>query len=924
MIMNQKLVITKTAKQLLRKAAHLILPVFMLLGVTLKSNGQTNALFKINKVVVSNEKDYGKVNGIIEIYFENQPAPGNYKVTYDLHAVGNSFSVSNLSLTNENKLILSNLRSGSYFNLTVKNELSGKTAVWSQNFTISPAKYESSNFGGNGDPGNLTCSGSINYTDCNNVSRTTPSSLTTDKGYNSTSSGTPCGYEVSASCTVVNVNQWHCLDGNLSAPPSNNAYTITNYTGAGLTALQACRINWVVCNYFSINSNVSNAIWKICGTGGSANTIYNEAVAAVPTANGAENQMVFYKSGNSSYQDMCKWVCNPLACTGRVTSLYFNELNGGADLPITNGASFNAAQLGTLYNLEAGTSGTIGSVKYTITGPTPSSNIENTIPYNNPTTGSGAWTGAVGTYTVNLKTYSAADATGTLCHDTTITFTLVSGTTGSIGDRVWLDANGNGLQDATETGGITGVTVQLRNAANTVIATQNTNASGNYLFTGLAAGTYTVVFPVSLAGSVVTTANVGTNDNIDSDPSQTTGVTPNIVLAAGQNITNVDAGYCPVNLQIGNRVWFDANSNGLNEATENGISSVTVNLYKDNNNDNYPDTTTAGNPAVIATTATDASGNYLFSNLAPGNYIVGIITPSGYIRSSTNGGDPDNDINLDNNGIYSINGGETLGLGITLVGGTENDGSNTNTNTNNTYDFGFVTSTTSNTFCTSSLLTNSNGYYGGFEIIPHSLNLGSVSSPNPAGSELTLITSGNISADKCIIASNGNSIPGGISLAPHSGNWLLLLHPKLNNERLWFKTVTVTPGTTYNFCAWGGGSKTDPASMTLKLFMNGVNVGTGTITNAGSWTQVCGSYTVPAGVTSMEISIQDPTAGDGGPSHFVALDDICFSPQTNGTGSIGDRVWLDANGNGLQDATETGGITGVTVQLRNAANPVNR
>ena len=47
------------------------------------------------------------------------------------------------------------------------------------------------------------------------------------------------------------------------------------------------------------------------------------------------------------------------SCTGRVTSLYFNELNSGPDLPITNGANFNAAQLGSLYNLEAGTSGTI-------------------------------------------------------------------------------------------------------------------------------------------------------------------------------------------------------------------------------------------------------------------------------------------------------------------------------------------------------------------------------------------------------------------------------------------------------------------------------------------------------------------------------------------------------------------------------------
>ena len=1172
------------------------------------------------------------------------------------------------------------------------------------------------------------------------------------------------------------------------------------------------------------------------------------------------------------------------SCNARVISLYFNELNGGTDLPITNGSTFTVAQLSSLYNLEAGTSGTVGSVKYTITGPTASSNIENTTPFNSPATGSGAWTGAPGTYSVNLKTYSAASAGGNLCHDTTITFVLNSGlslgnrvwndtnnngineatengmsnlavklykddnndnvadgaaiantttnstgyylfsnlpagnyivgvvmpagymssgvngsdpdnnidgddngeiyvgndeirglgitlsggteptnngnenltydfglylynvvyncvstattsggtmveflgvtysgtspnittkytykvtsgcspnvshfdfgnltcmscfddagdfaavtggspysfglqnhtglcgikydfsvacntsttvsftlkgyygvgtiqfglkagqnieyanicgpvctppvVSGSIGDRVWLDANGNGIQDATETGGITGVTVQLRNSANTVIATQNTNATGNYLFTGLAAGTYTVVFPVSISGSVVTTANVGNDDNIDSDPSQTTGVTPNITLATGQNITNVDAGYCPVNLQLGNRVWYDTNNNGINENTENGIRNVTVNLYKDDNNDNvadgaalatqitdlngnylfsnlapgnyivgavipagymssavnggdpdnnidlddngqvavgneirglaitltggteptsgntnntydfgllpdcncttsstnllvngnfengttgwswsggtlttgtgyiacgaangfnnwsagtskvwqdvnvaagstvvfkafagthtpgiacsptlsliflnaantvlgqsnitvtrdvdinnsqleqysitavapagttkvrvqssitcntmkmdafclnvtvpllslgnriwndsnkngineasevgigsvtvnlytdndnnnYPDTTAAGLPNVIATTTTDASGNYLFSNLVGGNYIVGVITPSGFVKDSVNAGDPDNNINLDNNGVYSINGGETLGWPITLAAGTEPNGANVNTNYNDTYDFGFSSSTTTPTYCTGTLLTNANGYYGGFEIIPHNLNLGPVSNPNPAGSELTLITSGNISADKAIIASNGNSIPGGITVAPHSGNWLLLLHPKTNNERLWFKTVSVTPGFTYNFCAWGAGSKQDPATMTLKLYMNGVNVASGTITNGGVWTQVCGSYTVPVGVTSMEISIQDPTAGAGGPSHFIALDDICFN-STSIPGSIGDRVWNDTDGDGIQDAGEVG-VAGVTVVLLNAA-----
>src|SRR5206468_1175393 len=63
--------------------------------------------------------------------------------------------------------------------------------------------------------------------------------------------------------------------------------------------------------------------------------------------------------------------------------------------------------------------------------------------------------------------------------------------TGSAGDRVWLDTNADGNQDAGEPG-INGVTVQLLNAANTVVATTTTSGNGNYTFANLAAGTYTV------------------------------------------------------------------------------------------------------------------------------------------------------------------------------------------------------------------------------------------------------------------------------------------------------------------------------------------------------------------------------------------------------------------------------------------------
>src|SRR5206468_1242348 len=73
----------------------------------------------------------------------------------------------------------------------------------------------------------------------------------------------------------------------------------------------------------------------------------------------------------------------------------------------------------------------------------------------------------------------------------------------SIGDRVWKDANANGLQDSSEVG-INGVTVQLLNSGGTVIATTTTSGNGNYSFGGLFAGTYTVKVVTSTLGGTVT------------------------------------------------------------------------------------------------------------------------------------------------------------------------------------------------------------------------------------------------------------------------------------------------------------------------------------------------------------------------------------------------------------------------------------
>jgi SdrD B-like domain/Secretion system C-terminal sorting domain len=134
-------------------------------------------------------------------------------------------------------------------------------------------------------------------------------------------------------------------------------------------------------------------------------------------------------------------------------------------------------------------------------------------------------------------------------------------------------------------------------------------------------------------------------------------------------------------MALGNRVWYDADNNGINSNSENGMRNIAMKLYKDNDNNNIAD------GAAIAATTTDANGYYIFTNLAPGNYIVGAIIPNGYVSSNVNAADPDNNINNDDNGLVQA-GNEIRGLAITLSIGGEQEG--TNNNTNNSYDFGLL------------------------------------------------------------------------------------------------------------------------------------------------------------------------------------------------------------------------------------------
>jgi fimbrial isopeptide formation D2 family protein/uncharacterized repeat protein (TIGR01451 family) len=217
----------------------------------------------------------------------------------------------------------------------------------------------------------------------------------------------------------------------------------------------------------------------------------------------------------------------------------------------------------------------------------------------------------------------------------------------TIGDRVWMDGNGNGLQDLGEANA-PGVTVRLLNAAGTVIATTATDASGLYSFANLLPGTYSVRFTAP-NGTLFTTRDAG-NDGLDSDAHITNGGTTQVTLTSGQTNNTRDAGLI-LAASIGDRVWADLDRDGQQDGEEPGIAGVTIRLLS-----------AAG--AVLATTTTDAGGFYNFGNLRPGSYSVEFATPPGHTPTLRDIG---LDINDSDAGVGGRTGSYTLVQGQNLT-----------------------------------------------------------------------------------------------------------------------------------------------------------------------------------------------------------------------------------------------------------------
>ncbi|MEJ1959117.1 MAG: SdrD B-like domain-containing protein [Nitrosomonadales bacterium] len=208
---------------------------------------------------------------------------------------------------------------------------------------------------------------------------------------------------------------------------------------------------------------------------------------------------------------------------------------------------------------------------------------------------------------------------------------------GSIAGKIYIDANNNGVADAGETP-LVGVTVTLSGytfGANgvdnggtgddvsiTPVST-TTDASGNYSFSGLAPGKYTVTEPTqppSTVNGITTAGNAGgTASSTATTPSTVAGIPISGTTATGYNFGEVT----PLG-SIAGKIYIDANNNGVADAGETPLVGVSVTLSGYTFGANGVDNGGTGDDVSITpvSTTTDASGNYSFSGLAPGKYTV--------------------------------------------------------------------------------------------------------------------------------------------------------------------------------------------------------------------------------------------------------------------------------------------------------------
>lgn len=200
-----------------------------------------------------------------------------------------------------------------------------------------------------------------------------------------------------------------------------------------------------------------------------------------------------------------------------------------------------------------------------------------------------------------------------------------------VGDFVWEDLDGDGIQDPNEPG-IGGVLVTLFDQWGNPIASRTTDALGFFLFEDISVGRYYLAFDTGDPLLIATVSGAGNDAQKDSnvDGSNGAGTSPMFDLTPNNNDNSVDAGYYRC-VTICGKTWLDLDGDHIRDVTENGINSMPINLYRLGADGQYQLFTTVETGFEPGTPSGDG---YFEACVRPGTYYVEVPEiPQGMVMS---------------------------------------------------------------------------------------------------------------------------------------------------------------------------------------------------------------------------------------------------------------------------------------------------
>jgi hypothetical protein len=474
----------------------------------------------------------------------------------------------------------------------------------------------------------------------------------------------------------------------------------------------------------------------------------------------------------------------------------------------------------------------------------------------------------------------------------------------TLGDRVWIDTNANGIQDVGEIGQ-GGVTVELLDCDGKLLQSTSTYADGRYSFT-VVPGSYQLHF-LPPPDHTFSPAKQGADNAVDSDADQTSGVVSCALYT--KDTDTIDAGLVPKPASLGDFVWNDLNHDGIQDGGEPGIGGVTVTLT---------------GPGGTQTTATDGTGFYQFTNLVAGSYTVTVgAAPAGFIATLAGAGTAATDSNGSPTAVVLAAGenNPTIDFGFwkpaSLGDFVWNDQNHNGIQDGGEPGIGGVTVTLTGPDGTQTTTTNGAGFYQFTNLAAgsYTVTVGAV----PIGFVATLTGAGTAATD-----SNGS--PATVVLAAGEDN------PTIDFG--FWKPASLGDFVWHDLNHNGIQDSGEPGIGGVTVTLTGPGGTQATVTDGTGFYQftnlAAGSYTVTVGAVPIEFVATLTGAGtaatdsNGSPTAVVlaagennpTIDFGFWKPVT-----LGNFVWKDVNANGVQDAGEPG-VASVAVQLLDCSGTV--